>query len=107
VAYTGYLLFGLFQIAAAATGLQHLTGLWRSVCWCGALLVGWMPLIGTVLGIYGAHVDWQWSLPTACALFFGIPALTLLLLTVSLWPTSADSDHPTPVGDPLGSQHRG
>jgi hypothetical protein len=83
--YTGYLLFGLFQIAATASGIQHLTGLWWLICWVGAILLGWIPLVGTGLGIYGAHAQWEWSLPASFALFVGVPILLFLpLLTVSV-----------------------
>ncbi len=83
--YTGYLIFGLFQIAAAASGIQHLTGLWWLVCWVGAVLVGWVPVVGTALGIYGAHAGWEWSLPASVALFVGVPVLLFLpLLAVSV-----------------------
>ncbi len=85
VGYTGYLIFGLFQIAAAASGIQHLTRLWSLMCWLGAILIGWIPLVGTALGIYGAHAEWQWSLPVALALFIGVPVLLFVpLLTVSV-----------------------
>jgi len=73
--YTGYLIFGLFQIAATASGIEHLTGLWWFMCWIGAILVGWVPVFGTALGIYGAHAQWEWSLPAAYALFIGLPIL--------------------------------
>ena len=46
-AYAGYLMFGLLQIVATASGIQHLTGVWWWLCWFGALLVGWIPLVGT------------------------------------------------------------
>ena len=83
--YTVYLIFGLFQIAATASGLEHLTGLWRLMCWVGALLLGWMPVVGTALGIYGAHAQWEWTLPAAFAVFIGVPVLLFLpLLTVSV-----------------------
>jgi len=83
--YTGYLIFGLVQIAATASGIEHLTGLWWPICWIGAILIGWIPMIGTVLGINGAHAQWEWSLPASCALFIGVPILLFLpLLTVSV-----------------------
>ena len=91
VAYSGYLMFGLLQIAASACGLQHLTGLWWLFCWIASFLVGWTPVLGTALGIYGAHVQWDWSLPASFALFLGVPALLLVLLTVSLWSASSDT----------------
>ncbi|MBV8403929.1 MAG: hypothetical protein JO203_07025 [Gammaproteobacteria bacterium] len=85
VGYTGYLIFGLFQIAATASGIEHLTGLWRLMCWVGAMLIGWVPIVGTALGIYGAHTQWEWSLPVSAALFIGVPVLLFLpLLTVSV-----------------------
>jgi hypothetical protein len=85
VGYTGYLIFGLFQIAATASGIEHLTGFWWLLCWVGALLVGWVPLVGTALGIYGAHGQWEWSWPASFALFIGLPVLLFLpLLTVSV-----------------------
>jgi hypothetical protein len=83
--YTGYLIFGLFQIAATASGIEHLTGFWWLLCWVGAILVGWVPVVGTALGIYGAHGQWEWSWPASCALFIGLPVLLFLpLLSVSV-----------------------
>jgi heme/copper-type cytochrome/quinol oxidase subunit 2 len=83
--YTGYLIFGLFQIAATASGIEHFTGLWWFMCWIGAILIGWVPVVGTALGIYGAHAQWEWSLPASYALFIGLPILLFVpLLTVSV-----------------------
>jgi len=85
VGYTGYLIFGLFQIAATASGIMHLTRAWWLLCWIGAVLIGWVPVVGTALGIYGARVQWEWSLPAAFALFIGVPILLFLpLFTVSM-----------------------
>ena len=83
--YTGYLIFGLFQIAATASGIEHLTGLWWLLCWFGAILIGWVPMVGTAVGIYGAHAHWEWSLPASFGLFIGVPVLLFLpLLGVSV-----------------------
>ena len=85
VGYTGYLIFGLFQIAATASGIEHLTGLWWLLCWVGAILIGWVPVVGTAIGIYGAHAQWEWSLPASFGLFVGVPILLFLpLLAVSV-----------------------
>jgi hypothetical protein len=106
--YTGYLIFGLFQIAATASGIEHLTGLWWLLCWVGAILIGWVPAVGTAIGIYGAHAQWEWSLPASFALFVGVPILLFLpLLTVSVSSAirrraqaarsgDAGHDHPPP-----------
>jgi hypothetical protein len=68
--YALYLIFGLLQIVATADAIQRLTRLTRLTSWLAALVVGWVPLVGTTLGIYGAHADWQWSLRASCALVF-------------------------------------
>jgi hypothetical protein len=86
--YTGYLLFGPLQIAATASGIQHLTGLWWLLCWVGAVLVGWVPGVGTALGIYGAHAQWAWGLPVSFALFIGVPVLALLPVLAELVPAA-------------------
>ena len=104
-AYAGYLMFGLFQIVAAASGIQHLTGMWWLVCWFGALLVGWIPLVGTAFGVYGAYGGWKWSLPVAIALFVGIPAVLLLLLTVSV-RSSGSADPDTTLGPAIGNEQQ-
>jgi hypothetical protein len=74
-----YLLLGLVQIAATASGIQHFSDLWRFVSWWIAMFIGWTPLVGTALGIYGAHADWGWSLMASFSLFLGIPLLFVLI----------------------------
>jgi hypothetical protein len=104
-AYAGYLMFGLLQIVAAASGIQHLTGLWWLLCWLGALLVGWIPVVGTALGVYGAYSGWKWSLPVAIALFVSIPAVMLLLLTVSV-RSSAGTEPEADLGPAVGNEQQ-
>ena len=104
-AYAGYLMFGLFQIVGAASGIQHLTGMWCLLCWFGALLVGWIPLVGTAFGIYGAYNVWQWSLPTAVAVFVMFPAALLLLLTVSL-RSPGRTERDTTLGPAVGNEQQ-
>jgi len=104
-AYAGYLMFGLFQIVATASGIHHLTGMWRLVCWFGALLVGWIPLVGTALGIYGAYSSWDWSLPTSITLFVSMPTVLLLLLTVSV-RSSDGTDRDAALGPAIGNEQQ-
>lgn len=78
ICYASYLLVGIVQITATASGIQHLTGLWWLISWFIALFVGWTPLLGTSLGIYGAHSDWGWSWTGAIVLFFAMPILFAL-----------------------------
>jgi hypothetical protein len=105
-AYAGYLMFGLFQIVAAAMGIQHLTGMWWLVCWFGALLIGWIPLVGTAFGIYGAYGAWKWSLPVATALFVSIPTVLLLLLTASVRSSGA-TERDTALAAAVSNEQQG
>lgn len=68
-----YLVVGLVQINASVVGLEHLTEWWHPICWWLSWFIGWMPVIGTALGIYGAHAAWGWSLTSSVLLFLGIP----------------------------------
>lgn len=104
-AYAGYLMFGLLQIVATASGIQHLTGMWWWVCWFAALLVGWIPVVGTALGVYGAYSGWDWSLPTSIALFVSMPTVLLLLLTVSV-RSSGSPDGDTALGPAIGNEQQ-
>jgi hypothetical protein len=83
VAWVAYAIVGLIQITATASGIQHLTGLWWLVCWFIALLIGWMPLLGTGLGIYGAYADWNWSLALSILLFVGVPGFFICVALIA------------------------
>jgi hypothetical protein len=70
----GFILFlalGLFQLAATIAGLEDWLGLHWFFAVFIALLVAWTPVIGTVLGMMGAHYAWGWSWLSAFLLFFG------------------------------------
>jgi|SRR5882672_640143 len=73
IGFVGFLAMGLVQIFATVDGVQHLTGLGSFLSWVIGLFVGWSPLIGTALGIYGAHSVWGWSWLWSLMLFVGIP----------------------------------
>jgi hypothetical protein len=77
-----YTLLGFVQIAAAAAGLEYLTGLPGFLCWLLALF-GWFPIIGTGLGIYGAYVAWGWTLTSAFALLLGVPVALFVMVLVT------------------------
>lgn len=69
--YILYLALGLFQIAATIAGIQYWLGLHWLFAGLIALIIAWTPLIGTVLGMLGAHYAWGWSWVSAFLLFFG------------------------------------
>lgn len=64
-----FFVVGFVQLIATADGMQWLTHWHWMVCWAIALLLGWSPLIGTALGVYGATHAWDWPWYWAIALF--------------------------------------
>lgn len=71
IAYILYLTLGLFQIAATIAGIEHWPGLHWLIAGTIALFLAWTPVVGTVLGMAGAHYAWGWSWISAFLLFFG------------------------------------
>jgi hypothetical protein len=71
IAFILYMALGLFQIAATIVGIEH----WLGIPWFFAaiiaMLIAWLPVIGTILGMVGAHYAWGWSWLSAFLLFFG------------------------------------
>ena len=64
-----YMLLGLVQLAAVMTGLEVGLGFqWLPAAFC-ALLIAYIPVVGTVAGFVGAMTGWGWE--GAAALFFG------------------------------------
>ena len=66
-----YLVLGLFQISATIAGIEHWLGIHWFFAGIIAIFVAWTPVIGTVLGMVGAHYAWGWSWLSAFLLFFG------------------------------------
>lgn len=80
----GFLIFfglGLLQIAATISGLEAWLGLPWIVAVVAAVFFAWMPLIGTVVGMFGAVTVWGWSWLAAIGLFFG-PLIVMAAITV-------------------------
>ena len=66
-----YLILGLFQLAAVMAGLEDWIGLHWTIAALLALFIAYIPLVGTVVGMFGAVTAWHWSWLQASALFFG------------------------------------
>lgn len=76
--YGGYLLLGLFQLAATWEGLKYI-GLHWIVAAPMALFIAYIPLLGTVAGVLGAVYGWGWHWVEALALFFGPMAVIFVI----------------------------
>jgi hypothetical protein len=77
----GYLLLGLFQLAAVMAGLVDWVGLHWLFAALVAMFIAYIPVVGTVLGIVGAVTAWDWHWLMATALFAG-PFLVMLVLVL-------------------------
>jgi len=66
-----YIILGLFQFAAVMAGLEDWIGLHWIIAGPLAFFIAYMPLVGTVVGVFGAVTAWHWSWMQAGGLFFG------------------------------------
>jgi len=78
IGYIGWIVLGLVQFAAMLNGLRDvLGGFFGTVV---AFLLGQIPIIGTILGIRGAVVNWDWSVLQAIGLLVGAPIVLVFLI---------------------------
>lgn len=78
--FVGVPLISVFQIIATNAGLAHFTGWSLFVTWPIAIIIGWIPLIGTAAGTYGAVTTWNWPWYGAVALFIWPIILVVALI---------------------------
>ncbi len=78
-----YLALGLFQWFAVVDGIRHWLDIGAFFAIVIAFFVSWMPLVGTISGVLGAHYAWQWSWFSALALFFG-PQVVMLIIVFAI-----------------------
>lgn len=69
---------GFLQIFAAYAGIRVYTDWHWTICAPLAVSIGWTPLVGTIIGVYGAVKGWGWHWLPASLLF----GWMLLLLPV-------------------------
>lgn len=69
--YIAYLILGLFQLAAVMAGLEDWMGLHWIIAAPLALFIAYIPLVGTIVGMFGAVTAWHWSWLQAGVLFLG------------------------------------
>lgn len=81
--FLGFLATAAAQVIATADGIEHLLGWNAFFSWTAAMMLGWTPVLGTALGVYGAHVAWHWSWPATLAVFLWPVAVFALLLALS------------------------
>lgn len=77
-----YIPLGLLQILAFAAGLNVWLGIPGGVGLAIAFFIGPIPILGTILGMVGAHSAWGWSWLASFLLFFGPIVLLWVLVLV-------------------------
>lgn len=79
IAQIGYLVLSIFQFFAIIAGFDVWLGLGSFISTILALFLAGIPLLGTLVGMFGAVQGWGWTWLDAGLLFIG-PALVILLL---------------------------
>ena len=69
--YLGYFTIGTVQLFACWAGAQVWFDIGPILGFIFGIFLAYIPIIGTLLGIYGAITAWDWSLFNTILLFFG------------------------------------
>lgn len=77
-----YFLIGLVQLFAVWAGVEHAMGaesfFAKLIAFFITLFVTYIPLVGSLIGVYGAVNVWDWTLSKSLILFFWyVPVLLL------------------------------
>ncbi|ABV89285.1 hypothetical protein [Shewanella pealeana] len=81
ILYVGYIILGIFQLAAVMGGLEDWMGLHWIIAAPLAFVIAYIPLVGTVVGMFGAVTVWHWSWLQAGGLFLG-PFIAILIISM-------------------------
>ncbi|BDQ34816.1 hypothetical protein [Pseudodesulfovibrio portus] len=78
IVYIAYFVLGIFQLAAVYAGLDQWLGWHFIIQGPLALFLAYTPVVGTIVGFFGAMKGWGWSFIQAGLLFFGSFGLMIL-----------------------------
>ena len=81
IAFIGYVILGLFQTVAVIAGLEDWIGLHWIIAVPFAFFIAYIPVVGTVVGMFSAVIVWHCSWLYAGGLFFG-PFVAILFITL-------------------------
>ena len=83
IAYIGFVILGIAQFVAIYNGFEQWLGLHWIITLPLAFILGQLPLVGTVVGMFGAVEAWGWSWLQSFLLFFGPFLLLSILYAIS------------------------
>lgn len=64
-----YVSYGIFQFFAIWAGFVNVFHHDNIIMLLASLVLGFLPFIGTVFGIYGAQIAWGWDIPYSMFIF--------------------------------------
>jgi hypothetical protein len=77
-----YLVIGLVQLFAIMDGVAHALSINKFFAALIALFLTYIPLVGSIAGVYGAVNVWDWGWLQAVVLFFWYVPVFLVFLLV-------------------------
>lgn len=97
-----YVVVGLVQINATYAGLKYWLGWHWLVLGPLAFIVGYIPLVGSLSGVVGAHMVWRWEvLPSLLLFFWYVPLYVGFLVTSFVFSSSGKNQTNTAVDDSI------
>lgn len=78
-----YFLVGIVQLFAIIEGIKYASGLGSFFSAFMALIITYIPVVGSIAGVYGAVNVWDWSIWQAGALFFWYLPVGAVILVFS------------------------
>lgn len=64
-----YFFYGVLQFFATWAGLVKVFNHDNLIVILASFVLGFFPFVGTLSGLYGAHIAWGWSLPYSLLVF--------------------------------------
>ena len=80
--FIGYFIVGIAQLFAIMDGVEYALDVGSFISVIIAMFTTYIPLLGSILGVYGAYIVWDWSLLASIALFFWYVPVFLFFVAV-------------------------
>lgn len=80
-----YFMVGILQLFAIWDGVKYATEFGNVASFLLALLTTYIPLLGSILGVYGAVNAWDWNIYQSVLLFFWFVPVGLLALAYAYY----------------------
>lgn len=81
--FIAYMVIGFAQLFAIMDGVEYATGIGGFFVFFIAIFTTYIPLLGSVAGVYGAVNVWDWSIWQAGALFFWYIPVFFIFIAIS------------------------